>query len=439
MYQNNAPQARISVGFTDGSNSDWFCSPCYDPAPEAGQWQNVAISFGGSVSSPGPMAGKTISYFFMGDTQGGPNGEWDVMIADIALVHPNGSVTTFPMPLGSVPYGGDMTDVSSISCASEQVAASSGAVGAISDVHYYVGDHLGTAQMEFASGGYPVWKGDFDPWGQERDTQLTSNNYKFTGKERDAESGLDYFSARYYASNMGRFMSPDPAGVRAIKLANPQTWNWYAYVQNNPLRYTDPTGMYTCADDHNKCATDKDKAFEASRQNDLKSTDKAVVAAAKAYGDPTKDNHVAVGFADRDNGLTNMKVTISGNSVSTQITVTVPNSASGTVLDGLVGHEGVHVEQDQAAGASIRPDGSFDPSLNLSKYDREFPAFQVETTIMQKSGQTVEFNHSSDYILRPTDSPSQVNNMINRFLADPAMGYGLTPQNPGPPLLHKDQ
>jgi len=104
LYENNAPQARISVGFTDGSNSDWFCSPCYDPAPEAGQWQNVAINFGGSVSSPGPMAGKTVSYFFMGDVQGGPNGEWDVMIADIALVLPNGSVTTFPMPLGSVPW-----------------------------------------------------------------------------------------------------------------------------------------------------------------------------------------------------------------------------------------------------------------------------------------------------------------------------------------------
>ena len=66
-----------------------------------------------------------------------------------------------------------------------------------------------------------------------------------TGKERDAESGLDYFGARYYSSGMGRMMSPDPAGVRAVKLANPQTWNWYAYVQNNPLRFTDPTGMYT--------------------------------------------------------------------------------------------------------------------------------------------------------------------------------------------------
>jgi RHS repeat-associated protein len=67
-----------------------------------------------------------------------------------------------------------------------------------------------------------------------------------TGKERDAESGNDYFGARYYASNMGRFMSPDwSAKVEPVpysKLDNPQTLNLYAYVGNNPLSRVDPTG-----------------------------------------------------------------------------------------------------------------------------------------------------------------------------------------------------
>jgi RHS repeat-associated protein len=63
---------------------------------------------------------------------------------------------------------------------------------------------------------------------------------RFTGKERDTESGLDYFGARYYASNMGRFMSPDPTGG---KLDDPQSLNRYVYVRNNPLSYTDPTGL----------------------------------------------------------------------------------------------------------------------------------------------------------------------------------------------------
>jgi RHS repeat-associated protein len=64
-----------------------------------------------------------------------------------------------------------------------------------------------------------------------------------TGKERDAESGLDYFGARYYASSMGRFMSPDPLMATPERLLDPQEWNMYGYARNNPLSITDPTGL----------------------------------------------------------------------------------------------------------------------------------------------------------------------------------------------------
>ncbi len=71
-------------------------------------------------------------------------------------------------------------------------------------------------------------------------------HYMFTGKERDAESGLDYFGARYYASNMGRWMSPDwadkPEAVPYSDLANPQSLNLYNYVNNNPLSHADADG-----------------------------------------------------------------------------------------------------------------------------------------------------------------------------------------------------
>jgi RHS repeat-associated protein len=65
---------------------------------------------------------------------------------------------------------------------------------------------------------------------------------QFTQKERDEESGLDYFEARYYSSIQGRFTSVDPlmASGNAI---DPQTWNRYVYVSNNPLRYVDDNGL----------------------------------------------------------------------------------------------------------------------------------------------------------------------------------------------------
>ena len=81
---------------------------------------------------------------------------------------------------------------------------------------------------------------------------------RFTGKERDAESGLDYFGARYYASTMGRFLSPDWSAkvvpVPYAKLGNPQSLNLYAYVGNNPLTRFDPDGRWVCNGNHDQCA-----------------------------------------------------------------------------------------------------------------------------------------------------------------------------------------
>ena len=73
--------------------------------------------------------------------------------------------------------------------------------------------------------------------------------------------GLDFFGARYMSSAQGRFTSPDPIHIMAQKLVDPQQWNMYAYVRNNPLRLIDPTGMYTCGATEAEC-----KAFENARQ-----------------------------------------------------------------------------------------------------------------------------------------------------------------------------
>jgi RHS repeat-associated protein len=77
---------------------------------------------------------------------------------------------------------------------------------------------------------------------------------KFTGMERDAETGLDYFGARYYSGAQGRFTSPDEPLVDQWE-TNPQSWNLYAYGRNNPLRFADPTGQ-KCVDTSNGPADD---------------------------------------------------------------------------------------------------------------------------------------------------------------------------------------
>jgi RHS repeat-associated protein len=69
------------------------------------------------------------------------------------------------------------------------------------------------------------------------------NGHHFTSQIHDQESGNDYFGARYFASSSGRFLSPDPAGMMAADIEFPQSLNRYAYVWNNPLSFTDPTGL----------------------------------------------------------------------------------------------------------------------------------------------------------------------------------------------------
>jgi RHS repeat-associated protein len=79
-----------------------------------------------------------------------------------------------------------------------------------------------------------------------------SSQHRSTGKERDTESGNDYFEASYYASSMGRFMSPDWSAkedpVPYATMDDPQSLNLYSYVRNNPLARTDPDG-HCCEDD----------------------------------------------------------------------------------------------------------------------------------------------------------------------------------------------
>ena len=114
-------------------------------------------------------------------------------------------------------------------------------------VSYYFSDHLGSTDVVTTVAGTITKESDYYPYGGEIPISGSDiNNYKFTGKERDTESGLDEFGARYYGSSLGRFMTPDWAAtataVPYANFGNPQSLNLYSYVKNNPTTFGDPDG-----------------------------------------------------------------------------------------------------------------------------------------------------------------------------------------------------
>ncbi len=120
-----------------------------------------------------------------------------------------------------------------------------------SDTYFILTDWLGTKRAEYTPDDL---RGTYFslPYGNGPSTSGSApdaTEHLFTGKERDTESGNDYFGARYYASNMGRFMSPDPSGIAYGNPYNPQSLNLYSYALNNPLKFTDPTGLYCAWED----------------------------------------------------------------------------------------------------------------------------------------------------------------------------------------------
>jgi RHS repeat-associated protein len=139
----------------------------------------------------------------------------------------------------------------------EYVHGASGIIATIEPANgakYITSDHLGSPRAITNSSGGVVSRHDYMPFGEElfagTGGRTTAMGYsatdglrqKFTGKERDGETGLDYFIARYYSSAQGRFTSTDPL-LASGRAASPQSWNRYTYVLNNPVRLVDPNGL----------------------------------------------------------------------------------------------------------------------------------------------------------------------------------------------------
>ncbi len=119
-----------------------------------------------------------------------------------------------------------------------------------SDIVYHHEDHLTGSNVDTDDTGNLIQLLDYYPYGDVRlDEQSSSyeNDYKFTGKEKDEDTGLYYYEARYYDSSIGRFVSLDPLVKVSpeVFLVDPQQLNGYSYVSNNPLNAIDPDGLLT--------------------------------------------------------------------------------------------------------------------------------------------------------------------------------------------------
>jgi len=133
---------------------------------------------------------------------------------------------------------------------------------------YFTQDHLGSTRVLTKSDGTVRARYDFLPFGEDISASIGNRNnagyltdttkQKFTGHERDQESGLDFAQARYCSSGTGRFMSPDEPFLSQYE-DDPQSWNLYVYARNNPIIYVDPTGNnYFLVDDKGRILILKD-------------------------------------------------------------------------------------------------------------------------------------------------------------------------------------
>jgi RHS repeat-associated protein len=177
----------------------------------------------------------------------------------------------------------------------------------------------------------------------------------FTGKERDVESNNDYFGARFYSSSAGRFMNPDDGSDWDLK--NPQSWNLYSYVRNNPLINTDPSGrdcVYLNAggDKAESVDTESNGANRADCIGDgvnNKGTGGYWVngKADTLYTDPNSDA-VALTGIDRTTGMqTQSPIYDSGSSVT--VTATDPSQIAVTPLSSFYNYSGsLHLVQQPA-------------------------------------------------------------------------------------------
>jgi RHS repeat-associated protein len=345
-----------------------------------------------------------------------------------------------------------------------------------SDCKWLVSDHLGSPRIILGKSGSlaDTRRRDFMPFGEDlgagqfgRTTAQgcepsgTPSNprEKFAACERDDETGLDFAQARYYQSKLGRFTSVDPL-LSSGNIYAPQTWNRFSYSLNNPLKYTDSSGMYVFADGvdekYKKQFRQGLKDLKSARDSFNKKSDeyKALDRALNAYGKEGVNNGVTIVFgANKDGAPAATSIGIKADSTGAKLT-TVDNPAGQNtvvIIDPMqnksaddyvlnIGHEGSHVADGSDLVGALPNDLAspatqtvLNDALNLTKYVTEKRAYEVTAFIAQGRGADALTVGTGKYEIwnvgwSQADRAAKRSAGIDKVLADPSGYYKVTPE-----------
>ena len=251
---------------------------------------------------------------------------------------------------------------------------------ASNNLTYLTPDHLGSNRVVTDASGNVQSRMDYYPFGGAIDSatgnRTSLSNYgfsttlrqKFTGYERDDETGLDFAQARYYNNMGGRFISPDKPFVDQ-HTSNPQSWNLYTYVRNNPLKYIDDIG------EELKYASDKLKAISEALRAESSDYNEAL----KAHeGNGAPDLLITFGDAGKDIsgikaiGLTSPDLSDEKYNCPTENCTTIPAMYYGATItiDDSIKSDNEQVEKTLAHEVGHDNDARTDPKQYIDRGEK---------------------------------------------------------------------